>query len=79
MTDARNRNLIRGIVIGQVVTLIVALAALAASVVLYFASVNTAQHHSCETLKALVIEATPAGRLPAARAFIRHSPELHNC
>lgn len=79
MIDARQRNLIRGIVAAQIVTLIVSLAAIVASVVLYFASVSTAQHHSCETLKALVIEATPANRLPAARAFIRHSPELHNC
>lgn len=79
MTDERHRNVVRGLAISQMVTLVIALAALTASVVLYFVSLDTAQHRSCETLKALVIESTPTNRLPAARAFIRHSPELHNC
>lgn len=79
MTDERQTDVLRGVRIAQIVTLVAALIAIGSSVVLYFASVDTAQHRDCETLKALVIEATPANRITAARAFIRHSPELHNC
>lgn len=69
----------RRIAVLQAITAVVAVAAMAVSIVLYFQAVHAAELRTCETIKALVIEATPTDRLPAARALIHHSPELHNC
>jgi hypothetical protein len=80
-TESRAALLVprRRIAVLQLITAVVAVLAMVASVVLYFQAVNTAEHRTCEVLKAIIIEATPRNRLPAARALIKHSPELHNC